>query len=268
MDAGGNIIIEPNWKEVGTCGCHEIVCLRTPAQKNFHFYDIIQCKFIPGVGCTMFCKRVFTKKGKYYGLEDREGNVLIPHKYKRLSIGWTEKNDLVLARDFHGKCGLFYADGTMLLPTRYDDIQEYLPVRCDKISLCNILFPVRIADKWFFANASEERPLKRQYDDLDKINTKGYCIFGEKQIVNGKEDMRYGLIDQQENILIPPIYDKLYWRDDDRLLCVRHGLYGVIDCSGNEIIPCIYYNTWSGPAKTQIVHTPIGEAKFRLLSMK
>lgn len=260
MDTSGNIIIEPCWIEVGTCGCHEIVWLRKVGEKEYRFYDIVRRKFIPGIKCTMYCKRVITKKGKYYGLEDRDGNVLIPHKFKKLYILWTEKNDLVYTVGNYRKRGLFYADGTRLLSTRYDEILGRPPVQCDKISLCNILFPVRIADEWFFANASGERPLKRHYDCLEGINTKGYCIFGEKEMVNGQEYMRYGLIDQQENILIPAIYKSLYWRNDDHLLCYD-GKYGVIDCHGNVIIPCIYNNKWSGPVKTQIVYTPIGNSK-------
>lgn len=248
MDTNGNIVVEPHWYMVHICS-PEIVILWEARRENGRFFDIVRRKFIPGaVVYNSSYKRVITRKGDRQGVEDLDGNVLIPHKYKKL---WFAGDGFFEAEDFKGKLGVLNPDGTELQPVRYDGI-----CLCD-----NTLSFVRVADEWFVSDASGERPLKRHYDYLDGFNSQEYCIFGEKLMEDEPckmEYIRYGLIDKLENILIPATYDYLrwfsFWSDNDRLCCGKaerpfcggSGMtfpcwrYGVIDCHGREIVPCIY----------------------------
>jgi len=204
---------------------------------------------------------MITRKGGKQGVEDLDGNILIPHKYRRFCF----RDNVIEAMDFKGKHGVFDTDGRELqlqpVMFQYDDYRWSWD---DDLS-----FVGRIAADWFVVDASGQRS-EKHYDYLNYFNSEGYCIFGEKRVDDGfGGNMLYGVIDKHENIIIPARYDFLRWLDDDRLMCGqsfgfgafpmirRTWSYGVIDCLGNEIIPCIYPNHLEpGPARTYIVETP------------
>jgi len=193
----------------------------------------------------------------------------MPYKYRWLSFRNYNNGSLLYAVNFKGKRGVLTVDGKELLPVRYDDI-----CMCDVgCRMCCNLYFVRIADDRFVIDDSGQRPLKRHYNVLWSCNTKGYCVFeeqidGESYHIQASYDrwywlgymlhpvrnVRFGVIDKDENILIPATYDLLYWLDDDRLLCMRNGRRGVIDCYGNEIVPCIYQSLAQGPDRTYIAN--------------
>ncbi len=258
IDRDGNVVVEPCcWNKIYIFSPEMIV--HWSGRLSARFFDIVRRKFISGIEYNSFCKRLITIKGNKRGLEDLNGHVIIPHKYKYLVF---VKDDLIEVTDFKRKRGVLTVDGKELLPVRYDAIHL-----CDKT-----LSFVRVADEWFVADASGERPLKKQYDYLGSFNSKGYCIFGEKQVdkLCGKEYMCYGLMDKHENILIPAIYDYLHcsWPDDNRFCCGRadHAFwgmvnptwrYGVIDSQGNEIVPCVYpVPLGQGPDRTYTADIP------------
>lgn len=242
MDTGGNIVVEPRWGMARPLG-PEIVLLGKRENLN-RCFDIVKQTFLPNKNKNVcdynkYGSRVITRKGKNmkYGLEDREGHVLIPHKYKALDF---ISNNLLLAVDFKRKRGVLTVDGKELLPVQYDDI-------CMRDETSSF---VRIAKDRFVIDDSGQRPLKGNYIHLCECNTKGYCIFeaeGSPGVWKNRyvtqidsEVGKFGLIDKDENILIPATYNFFEWLGDDRLLCMRHGMYGVIDCQGNEIVPCVY----------------------------
>jgi len=263
LDTNGNIVFEPCWGAILVWD-PRIVELVEAGTKRSRYFDIVRHTFLPGNVCNYeaSCKRMITRKGGKEGLEDLDGNILISHKYRSLCF----RGNIIEATDFKGKHGLFDTDGRELQPVQYDELH------CSWHSDASSVY--RIADDWFVVDNSGQRLLEKHYDYLYPFNAEGYCIFGEKQVddVFGS-DMLYGVIDKYENIIIPASYEYLDWLDDDRLKCGRmdgrykcgaYGniegeswSYGVIDCQGNETVPCVYPNSlWRGPDRTYIVETP------------
>jgi len=253
LDTNGNIVVEPCWGRAEVCSPQIVKFWNTS-----RCFDVVRHAFLPGNVCDYAesCKRMITRKGGKRGLEDLDGNILIPHKYRSLEF----RGNVIEATDFKGKHGLFDTDGRELQPVQYDELHR----RCGS----DVPFVGRIADDWFGVDASGQRLLEKHYDDLKAFNADGYCIFGKKyDDYRSERDMRYGVIDKHENIIIPAIYDYLEWFDDDRLGCGdmchwtssgfsirQHLSYGVIDCQGNEIVPCVYPTLLQqGPARTYIV---------------
>jgi len=258
LDTNGNIVVEPCWRRILVWGPRIVQLVETGTGRS-RYFDIVRHTFFPEnvYDYAESCKRMITRKEGKRGLEDLDGNILIPHKYRNL---WFRGN-VIEATDFKGKHGLFDTDGRELQPVQYDELRCYGSVDAS--------FVGRIADDWFAVDASEQRLLEEHYDYLDYFNSEGYCIFGE--VGNGFGRVAsYGVIDKHENIIIPASYHYLCWLDDDQLMCGRiyschqsrvNGKteggcwgYGVIDCQGNEIVPCVYPDfLWRGPAKTYIV---------------
>jgi len=262
LDINGNIVVEPCWGRVAVCSSQIVAFWKTFTFRLYpRYFDVVRHTFLPEnvYDYAESCKRMITRKEGKRGLEDLDGNILIPHKYRDLRF----RDNVIVATDFKGKHGLFDTDGRELQPVQYDELHWFW--RSDAS------FVGRIADDWFAVVASEQRLLEEHYDYLNFFNSEGYCIFGEKQVDDGSgADMLYGVIDKYENIIIPARYDYLRWLDDDRLGCGRidgryrcgangkierqSWSYGVIDCQGNEIIPCVHPNSLgSGPARTYIV---------------
>jgi len=269
LDTNGNIVVEPCW------GMADVRSPQIVALWNSYFsyrgypvyFDVVRHTFLPENVCDYAesCKRMITRKGGKKGLEDLDGNILIPHKYRDLRF----RDNVIVATDFKGKQGLFDTDGRELQPVQYDELHYYE----SNYGSGDASFVGRIAADWFVVDASGQRLLEEHYDYLDAFNAEGYCIFGEKQVDDMFGDMGYGVIDKYENIIIPASYEYLHWLDDDRLGCgeidERHWsgvngkiegpswIYGVIDCQGNEIVPCVYPRPLQlGPARTYIVKTP------------
>jgi len=265
LDTNGNIVVEPCWGNADVWSPQVVAFWKTFTFRLYpRYFDVVRHTLLPGNVCSYeeSCKRMITRKGGKQGLEDLDGNILIPHKYRRLRWG----NNVIVATDFKGKHGLFDTDGRELQPVQYDELNWSWD--------SDVSFVGRIADDWFVVDASGQRLLEEHYDYLDAFNAEGYCIFGEKQVddVFGA-DMGYGVIDKHENIIIPASYEYLHWLDDDRLGCARidsesscgvngkivgqSWSYGVIDCLGNEIVPCVYPRPLQlGPARTYIMETP------------
>jgi len=273
LDTNGNIVVEPCWGRADVRSPQIVALWKTRAgyfyyRSNDRYFDVVRHTFLPENVCDYAesCKRMITRKGRKQGLEDLDGNILIPHKYREL---WFRDN-VIVATDFKGKQGLFDTDGRELQPVQYDELRCYE----SNYGSGDASFVGRIADDRFVVDASGQRLLEKHYDYLDTFNAEEYCIFGEKHVddVFGA-DMLYGVIDKHENIIIPARYDYLRWLDNDRLGCGRSDgryscgaygniggeswSYGVIDCQGNETVPCVYPNSlWRGPARTYIVETP------------
>lgn len=234
IDTDGNIVVEPRWKTVLICD-HDTVLLGD--SHKVQYFSLKQQKFLPG---PLVRGRMITWRGRKKGLEDMEGNIIIPHAYKRLE--YADDNCLcLLAQNFKGKFGLF--SGTReLLPVVYDEIH------CgDACSPC----AVRQGDDWFLVRTGGERVSDKRYDWLGPIRN-GYTIYGEKC----RDDiMRFGLMNLDEDIVIRARYEHLAWRYGERLSCGelfyskaignpamswQMWKYGIIDCADNIVVPKIY----------------------------
>ena len=234
IDTDGNIVVEPRWRKVHICD-HDTVLLGD--SRKVKYFSLEQQKFLPGPPVR---GRMITWRGRKKGLEDMEGNIIIPHAYKRLE--YADDNRLcLLAQNFKGKFGLF-SGARELLPVVYDEIH------CgDACSPC----AVRQGDDWFLVRTGGKRVSDKRYDWLGDIRN-GYVIYGEKC----RDDiMRFGLINLDEDIVIRARYEHLAWCYGERLSCGelfyskaignpamswQMWKYGIIDCADNIVVPQIY----------------------------
>ncbi len=135
---------------------------------------------------------------------------------------------------------------------------------------------VRKGEDWFVIDLSGKRLSEKRYDYLECFTADGYAIFGARisEETNEYDDQcaepegryRFGLMDAQERVIIPPVYETLCWIGDDyKQLCCSAGLescgglFGVMDCAGSCIIPRIYpHSLTKGPADTYIACSEAG----------
>ena len=238
IDTDGNIVVEPQWEMVHIGDCDTVVL---GDSRKVQYFSLGQQKFLPGPPVR---GRMITWRGRKKGLEDMEGNIIIPHAYKRLEYA-DDNCRYLLAQNFKGKFGLF------------NDTKELLPVVYDEITCGDVCSPcaVRQGDDWFLVRSGGERVSDKRYDWLGPIRN-SYAIYGEKYPEVGKTScMHYGLIDIDEKIVIPAKYEHLAWLGDERLSCgeATHAgsyfnpagswqtwKYGIIDCADNIVVPQIY----------------------------
>jgi len=97
-----------------------------------------------------------------------------------------------------------------------------------------------------------EENLKKIYELNGEINKKQFYCFKDKNIDidfiwSCSEDMikiskngKYGCMDKEENIIVPPIYDEIQGFENGLAIVILNDKYGVINKKGEIIIPIIY----------------------------
>ena len=130
-------------------------------------------------------------------------------------------------------------------------------------SLCRYL--CHKTTDWFIIDCSGQRLSANRYDELEPFSPNGYAIFGE--IIGGH--MCYGVIDANENIVIPakyPIYG-IRWLDRyadgwTKLAVPKEGIGGeeVLTLAGEDVLPRAYGHIWGCYRGNYIVKQCAGES--------
>ena len=164
--------------------------------------------------------------GEVHGFVDRSGAFVIPPTYD-LAYGFSEGLAMVAwGEKKERRCGFIDHSGEVVIPFQFDDAQSFREG----------LASVRVAGE-------------REYGYIDK--TGAFVIppqFGYAgsfkdgiAVVEDTVTGRKGLIDTNGDFLVPTKYDDVYYKfTDDLLGVIHHDLYGFIDRTGNEVIPCRY----------------------------
>ncbi|WP_462373407.1 WG repeat-containing protein [Alistipes shahii] len=260
LNAAGEIVLEPQPKTLCIIDENTVELYNNSGSK----YKVLDLKSnnlytFEHYNAQKYGGAITWQRGKGCGVVDINGNIMIPHKYRRLLH---RADASYIASNCRNKYGLLDSCGSELIPFKYDYLESSLhPDR----------FSAKQGEYWFVINRSGQRLSEKRYDYLEGFTENGYAIFGEKQVDDwsGWERMRYGIIDKNERIAIPAIHDSLYWYDNDRLSCGyahtwcrgrmfgQFWEYGVIDSCGNIVIPrCYSNNLFQGHDRTYIATWP------------
>lgn len=160
-----------------------------------------------------------TRNGRWAGLVDADGQIAITHKYANLKA--VDDFNLYVALRSNGKVGLISCDGKIIIPCEYDDLY----IEGDSATVMQ-------DGKWHFMDVHGRCLSYRVYDRCYTFKKNGYAIIGTER--NGI--MYYGVVDKNEQIVISPTYQNLYWLDIENNLLAAGDKQNitVIDVDGNR----------------------------------
>ena len=160
-------------------------------------------------------RRLVFKDGKY-GFIDKLGNEVIPLKFDSALPFYSRKTTAV---EIDGKYGAIDIDGNVVIPLQYSSISYKYP------NLYEAEYDGKI--KLLNPDGSEAYPQlfdKRFHDNRVCINGKyGLCSF------NG-----------EIKEIIPAMYDEIYDYNNNFIIVKNNGCYGVVDNNNNIILDTIY----------------------------
>ena len=171
--------------------------------------------------------------GEKCGLINLKGEILLPAKYDYLENLPNVK--LILAQ-LNGKCGLVDYDGYKLTPLKYSILNardNFIEANIGgEFIPANYMNCVKLnGGKWGILNLRGEETIECKYDS--------YLSFNDdlaRVEINGK----WGFINKIGNEVIPCKYDLASDFTDGLSRVKINGKWGFIDKIGNEVIPCRY----------------------------
>lgn len=185
-------------------------------------------------------KKIVVETMKY--LMEQYTNPLIEAGFSEVSTKFNDEkavlNNLVIVKDNKGQYGIFNIDNNkLILETKYSEI-SYIPITGD--------FLVKINNKIGIKTNTGKDKIKVQYDGIELISQdlKMYVV---------KKDNKYGVINQNEKVIIPINYNEIgidiksFSKNNlsnkyvilNKLIPVKkEDLCGMYDIEGNEILNC------------------------------
>lgn len=148
---------------------------------------------------------VFGEKN-LFGLKDRDGNIIVPAKYKKMVM--TGKNGWIAQKG--NKYGLMDSDGNWLIEPRFRNADRIMG---RYIKLGN-------DHDYGIYNEFGEAILPPEYSGIDLLYGRMFLTY---------KNFRYGVSDFQGNILIPNICDDIYMPTKDTMRIKYLGLWYEID---------------------------------------
>lgn len=188
-------------------------------RKNVRITDYV---FDEGHGNFDESRYIVAKKEGKLGVIDLEGNTIIDFKYNSLTIpSKSESNFVVFKKDF--KTGVLNKKGEEVLPAGlYDFISSFSNGRA-------------------FAKKGEDIYLLDENHKIIKTLKHGleFYYWGNKNVVVYKDD-KFGLIDYNGEIIFEPKYEEIEPIENGKYLVKVNGSYGVFNEKEEYIIPPIY----------------------------
>ena len=267
INTDGEIVLEPQPREIGIYD--EKTVLLSDKGKVWSGMTVLDLE--DKTECSrehFYAKKnglvITYQRGKGQGAIDIDGNVVIPHKYRDLCCD--DSFNLYFARNRKNKCGILNSRGEEVLPFEYDDIA--FARNNDRVVSDRIC--VRQGADWFIVDRSGRRLSANRYDELERFTPNGYAIFGEKI----HEEMYYGVIDTNENIVIPAKYSGslhaiygIRWLDRyadgwTKLAVPKEGIGGeeVLTLAGEAALPRAYGHIWGCYRENYIVKQCAGDS--------
>ena len=158
--------------------------------------------------------------------KDFSNNEQIPiSKYKYFAL--YSKNE---------KVGVIDREGNTVLETKYTDI--YIPNPTKDVFIC---FE---GDKSYVVNSKGEK-LFGEWQEVSALVTSDSVFLNlENNVLRYRSNDLYGLLDLDGNALTEPIYDEIQSLKNrpGRILVKKDDKYGVLDASGNIVVPISFYS--------------------------
>ena len=264
INTDGEIVLEPQPKVIGIYD-EKTVLLSDKDRKVWSGMTVLNLE--DKTECSrehFYAKKnglvITYQRGKGQGAIDIYGNVVIPHKYRDLHCD--DSLQFYFARNRKNEYGILNSRGEEVLPFEYDSI--YTPQSVTDY-IC-----VRQGTDWFIVDRSGRRLSANRYDVLEPFTPNGYAIFGER--LDG--EMYYGVIDTNENIVIPAKYSGslhaiygIRWLDRyadgwTKLAVPKEGIGGeeVLTLAGEAALPRAYGHIWGCYRENYIVKQCAGDS--------
>lgn len=233
-----------------------------------------------GFGTNSFSNLFKVTNGELNGVIDSNNKIIIPIEFEYIF----ERNDYICGKTKEGKFGLYKPDGTVILKPEYNFIFESV-AQGSKILFAqkNTLYTVvdkkgtivfdRSIKKYGYINdeynllnplltnsksylfVQDDKNKFGLYDEIgekqclpfvyDEIRQK--TIFDRKALFIVRKEKKFGVVDDQNTIVIPFIYDDLsfdllnpYLEEGIVIPAKKNKKYGLISIANKEIIPFIY----------------------------
>lgn len=166
------------------------------------------------------------------GLIDRQGNWVVSPEFYEMSYD-TKGFWLVQDRDWH--YGLLDAEGEMLLPIEYEDINIHHQDSCIFVrhlsGLCQVLdFGCNVINPCHYTDVDK---LTYQTDEIDEEGV--FKLAPATCLMYSTDHWDYGLMDHYGNIITPPLYSTIEAIGPDRYHCIGSNGSVILDSKGREV---------------------------------
>lgn len=192
------------------------------------------------------------------GLINREGAQIIPCEYEDI---YYPTDGMIMAKQ-NGLYGYFDTNGMQLVPFLYraaSSFNEGLAVVAVDIDSDNVFYGfidhhgrMAIQPQYQYAYPFNEGvAVVKDYDRYGMINRQNKEVFPIKfeiltsmyqGLLFAGDNNGMAMYDKDFKQLTKPIYTELVGLSEDRVLVARDSLYGFLDRTGREVIPCQYHS--------------------------
>lgn len=195
------------------------------------------------------------KNSSLYGLKDKTGKVLVKPIFSSINNYGSTKNRIKASLSY-GKEGLIDSNGNIIIPFEYSSIylnrniytvqkngkyflfdyygNKLLKKSYDEITIDDINFKVKENGFYGMLNASGEVLLAIEYDNINYFQKEGWFLVvknGISNIIDSKGKNVFG--NKYSSVSKLDYYFKF-------ILVEKNGKFGLIDKSGNEIVPIVF----------------------------
>lgn len=161
---------------------------------------------------------------KNYGIIDRKGNIIVPFEYDDLYIFTNSINSGFIAAEKDGKQGVINRNGKIIIDIKYDDLYYN----------GSNAFLLKTDTNWILTdirgNKIKDLPA---FEKISIMSTLFYPISINFSVF--KENGKYGIIDNDYNVVINPIYDEIGSFSEGWIPVAKDKKYFYIDFTGHKM---------------------------------
>lgn len=223
-----------------------------PFQYEYSEYSF---NYLSSIGCAKFSEGLCAmKKRQKFGYIDRQGGVVIPYIYDLACEFHHGKAVVGIEDNGKGKVGLIDKAGNLVVPMEYDDIHyckvgAYVVEQNNKTGVMNVdgkvIVPIDYDEICYLDNYAYIRK-GNKYGVIDRH---GHfllpCVYNNIPLKSHYgnvfvvvDNKKKGLVNANNEVVIPQIFDGLFERKDCSLLIIeKDGKRGVSDWYGNYYLP-------------------------------
>ena len=234
IDLDGNFILEPKYTFIAGWGGRYMYVSKEKQKHRIWdaerraFLDDILGRTITDVNYVKGASTLTFREGRRYGICDEAGSTIIPAQFDYIHV---------FGRGYvaDGKKGflLLGPTGEVLIPEIYDELvnfaRYYYSDRVQGIDWNYDIVPARLGNEWFYVDRTGKRISERTYASIEPFTTGGYAIFKNRK-------GRCGIIDKDENILVPARYDRFDWEGESILSCQVRGRVFLVNPLGEKLL--------------------------------
>ena len=214
MDKNNNIWYEKNVLKVEQNGKYGLI--------DFNGKQLLQCEYDEIQTLEGIENSLLLQKDGLYGLANDSGNIIIEAQYKEIkNLGTTYKEGYITV-DANGKYGIVSTTKKQILENKYDNIEQ--------VYLSDYYLVTENGTRKLI-NSKGETILENGFDEIKSATTRGIIYV---------KDNQYGEMNLQGEVTIEPKYQDLKQVKENIYIAKRNETYGIIDENENTLLPFDY----------------------------